>query len=67
MGSITLGISQLIAMVDPHDVASIRVADKVGMTYDEDVIFEGYSTRITGTPSHAGVDWCQVNDLRAGC
>ena len=39
----TLGIKRLIAMVDPSNVASIRVAEKIGMHYEKDVVFEGYS------------------------
>jgi ribosomal-protein-alanine N-acetyltransferase len=39
----TLGIKRLIAMVDPSNVASIRVVEKTGMHYEKDVMFEGYS------------------------
>jgi len=39
----TLGISRLIAMIDPHNIASIRVAEKIGMRYEKDVMFEGYT------------------------
>ena len=39
----TVGISRLIAMIDPHNVASIRVATKIGMRYEKDVMFEGYT------------------------
>jgi len=38
-----LGIKRLIAMVDPSNVASIRVAEKIGMRYEKDVMLEGYS------------------------
>lgn len=37
-----LGLSRLIAMIDPANTASIRVAQKVGMHYEKDVWFEGY-------------------------
>jgi RimJ/RimL family protein N-acetyltransferase len=38
-----LNIRHLIAMIDPSNTASIRVAEKVGMRYESDVMFEGYS------------------------
>jgi RimJ/RimL family protein N-acetyltransferase len=39
----TLGIKRLIAMIDPSNTASIRVAEKIGMQYEQDVMFEGYT------------------------
>jgi [ribosomal protein S5]-alanine N-acetyltransferase len=39
----TLGIKRFIAMIDPSNIASIRVAEKVGMKYEKEVMFEGYS------------------------
>ena len=39
----SLGIKRLIAMIDPSNLASIRVAEKLGMHYEKDVIFEGYT------------------------
>ena len=39
----TLGLPRLIAMVDPSNVASIRVAEKLGMQYEKEVMFEGYT------------------------
>lgn len=38
-----LNIQRLIAMVDPSNTASIRVAEKIGMHYEQDMMFEGYS------------------------
>jgi len=38
----TLNIKRLIAIIDPSNAASIRVAEKVGMHYEADVMFEGY-------------------------
>lgn len=38
-----LGIRRLVAMIDPSNVASIRVAEKIGMRYEKDVLLEGYS------------------------
>lgn len=39
----TLGIKRLIAMIDPSNAASIRVAEKIGMHYEKDVMFDGYT------------------------
>ena len=39
----TLGIQRLIAMIDPANIASIRVAEKIGMHYEKDILLEGYS------------------------
>ena len=39
----TLGMKRLIAIIDPANVASIRVAEKIGMNYEQDVMFEGYT------------------------
>jgi ribosomal-protein-alanine N-acetyltransferase len=39
----TLGLKRLIAMIDPSNFSSIRVAEKLGMHYEKDVTLEGYS------------------------
>ena len=39
----TLAMKRLIAMIDPSNLASIRVAEKIGMHYETDVMFEGYT------------------------
>lgn len=39
----TLGLTRLIAIIDPANVASIRVAEKIGMQYEKEVMFEGYT------------------------
>ena len=39
----TLGMKRLIAIIDPSNLASIRVAEKTGMRYEKDVMFEGYT------------------------
>ena len=39
----TLGLRRLIALVDPDNVASIRVAEKIGLRYEKDVMLEGYT------------------------
>jgi RimJ/RimL family protein N-acetyltransferase len=38
-----LGIKRLIAMIDPGNLASIRVAEKLGMQYEKDVKLDGYT------------------------
>ena len=38
-----LGIKRLIAMIDPSNIASIRVAEKLGMQYEKEVMLEGYT------------------------
>jgi len=38
-----LGIRRLIAIVDPENIASIRVAEKIGLHYEKDVMLAGYS------------------------
>ncbi len=38
----TLCIKRLIALVDPGNARSVRVAEKAGMQYENDVMFEGY-------------------------
>jgi len=38
----TLVLSRLIALVDPGNTASIRVVEKIGMTYEKDVMMPGY-------------------------
>jgi len=39
----TLGLSRLIAMIDPGNVRSIRVAEKIGMHYEKDVMLDRYT------------------------
>ena len=39
----TLGIRRLIAIIDPANTASIRVAQKAGMRYEQEVMLEGYT------------------------
>jgi len=38
-----LRLERLIAMIDPSNIASIRVAEKIGMHYEKEVMFEGYT------------------------
>ena len=39
----TLSVQRLIALIDPSNTASIRVAEKIGMHYETDVMLEGYT------------------------
>jgi [ribosomal protein S5]-alanine N-acetyltransferase len=39
----TLALPRLIAIIDPGNLASIRVAEKIGMRYAKDVSVEGYT------------------------
>lgn len=42
----TLQLRRLVSIIDPRNVASIRVAEKVGMRYEKDVVFEGFLDRL---------------------
>ena len=54
----TLGIKRLIAMIDPSNRASVRVAEKIGMQYEKEVMFEGYTH-----PDHVYViTWPQIKN-----
>lgn len=37
-----VGVSRAIAMIDPANVASLRVAEKIGMRYEREVMLAGY-------------------------
>ena len=39
----TLGIKRLIALIDPSNLASLRVAEKIGMKYEKEIMLEGYT------------------------
>lgn len=39
----TFGLKRLIAMIDPSNVASIRVATKLGMHHESEIMMEGYT------------------------
>ena len=38
-----LRMKRLIAMIDPSNTASIRVAEKMGMHYEKGILLEGYT------------------------
>lgn len=37
------GLTRLVALIDPDNVRSIRVAERIGMRYEKDVMLEGYT------------------------
>ncbi|HEX5807123.1 MAG TPA: GNAT family N-acetyltransferase [Anaerolineales bacterium] len=39
----SLGMRRLISIIEPANLASIRVAEKIGMQYESEVMFEGYT------------------------
>lgn len=39
----TLALRRLVALIDPQNTASIRVAEKIGMRYERDVMLAGYT------------------------
>lgn len=43
VGFAVLGLARLVAMIDPGNLRSIRVAEKIGMHYERDVMLEGYA------------------------
>lgn len=38
-----LGLARIIAIIDPQNLASVTVARKLGMCYEREIIFPGYS------------------------
>jgi ribosomal-protein-alanine N-acetyltransferase len=38
-----LSLPRLVALIDPHNSASIRVVEKIGMRYEKDVMLERYT------------------------
>jgi len=38
-----LRLPRIIAMIDPDNVASVRVAEKIGMTFEREIMFRGYT------------------------
>lgn len=39
----SLGLKRLVAMIDPANTASLKVAKKIAMSYEKEVMLEGYS------------------------
>jgi len=50
-----LGFSRLISIIDPKNIASIRVAEKTGLRFEKEVIFRGFldSVYVISRPIHA--------------
>jgi len=42
----TLHLTRLISIIDPRNVASIRVAEKTGLGYEKDVTFQGFAAKV---------------------
>ena len=45
----TLGITRLIAIIDPANVPSQRVAEKIGLAYERDAVYGGGPVRLYAT------------------
>ena len=45
-GFVALGLKRMISMIDPRNLRSIRVAEKIGMHYEKDADCGGYVDRI---------------------
>ncbi len=39
----TLSLTRLVALIDPSNAASLKVAKKLGMSYEKEIMLEGYS------------------------
>ena len=50
------GFRRLISLIDPGNIASIRVAEKNGMRYERDVAFEGHSCRLYAVSREGGLE-----------
>ena len=42
----TLNLSRMISIIDPRNTASINVATKVGLSYEKDVLFQGFQDQV---------------------
>lgn len=42
----TLGFNRIIAVIDPKNERSLRVADKLNMTYEKDTVYKGFDVRV---------------------
>lgn len=45
-GFVALGLERMISMIDPRNLRSIRVAEKIGLHYEKDADCGGYVDRI---------------------
>jgi ribosomal-protein-alanine N-acetyltransferase len=41
-----LGLQRLISIIDPRNAASVRVAEKCGLTYEKEIVFRGNRVNI---------------------
>jgi RimJ/RimL family protein N-acetyltransferase len=39
----SLGLERLVSLIDPENIASLRVAQKLGMQFEREIILPGYS------------------------
>ena len=39
----TLRLPRIIAIIDPGNLASVRVAEKIGMRFEREIMFDGYT------------------------
>lgn len=39
----TLGLSRVVAIIDPGNTASVRIAQKLAMRYQSEIMFDGYT------------------------
>jgi RimJ/RimL family protein N-acetyltransferase len=35
-------LDRIVAIVDPENLASLRVVEKIGMTFEREIAFQGY-------------------------
>ncbi len=42
----TLGLTRLIAIIDPRNIASVKVAEKTGLRYEKDALFNQVAVHI---------------------
>jgi len=54
----TLHLKEVVSFIDPENVASVRVAEKLGQSYARDIVFEGEALRVYAMTQEAftGVD-----------
>ena len=57
-----LGLDRILAMCQPENVASVRVAEKLGMRHVEDVLIPDLDV-VTGVYALHGPEWGQVADF----
>lgn len=48
-----LGINRLICLIQPENIRSIRVAQKLGMHYEKNIVLQGLNVRIYSSSSNS--------------